>query len=122
MIAQAATTTMIPWPEIITGIVSLFMGGTAFVSATRANRSTTQIETIKVDAEAFARAQNINDQIIEQLRKDNARLTEMVERLERKIEKLETAINAQSAAIHDQSDAIQDQSAAIREQGTNGGH
>ena len=110
------TTPELPWATILTAVVSLGLGLLAFISATRAARSTARIEMTKVDAEAWIRAQAIYDGTIEQLRKDNERLTAKIDRLEKKIEQLEAAIRDQSVAIRDQGDAIRDRVEIARDQ------
>lgn len=85
--------------EIIVALGSLGMSAVAFIAATRAQTKSHRLEQVKVDAEAYERAQHIYDSTIEQLRKDNERLADKVVKLETKIEKLESALHAQEFPI-----------------------
>lgn len=85
--------TDITWAEVLTPIVSIGLGALAFVQATRANRSAAEVERIKVEAEAYSRAQKIYDNMVARLREDNERLIDKIAQLEIKIDRLEHALH-----------------------------
>ncbi len=80
----------------------------AFFAANRAQHRTQYLEKIRVDAEAYTRAQEIYDKTIDQLRKQNDQLIAQVDRLEHQVARLESAIRDQGIDL-----------AAIRDQGVN---
>jgi septal ring factor EnvC (AmiA/AmiB activator) len=67
----------------------------AFFAANRAQGRTQRLEQVRVDAEAYLRAQEIYDRTIAQLRKQNEQLIAQVDRLEQQVAKLEHAIREQ---------------------------
>lgn len=99
----------IPWGQLSAVAVPIVVGVLAFIQGSRANSRTTANDRLKLNAE-------ITTGIIEQLRKDNDRLTTQVTRLESKIETLEAAVDRQSTAIRDQGAALRNTRDTARDQ------
>ena len=78
--------------EIAVALGSLGLSVVAFFAATRAQGKTQRLEQVKVDAEAYIRAQSIYDKSIEQLSKRNDELYAEVKECKTRIAELERAL------------------------------
>lgn len=78
--------------EIAVAIGSFGLSVIAFFAATRAQGRTQRLEQVKVDAEAYTRAQSIYDKSIDQLSKRNEELAHEVKDCKTRIEELERAL------------------------------
>ena len=78
--------------EIAVAIGSFGLSVIAFFAATRAQGKTQRLEQVKVDAEAYSRAQSIYDKSIDQLSKRNEELAAQVKECQSRIEGLEKAL------------------------------
>lgn len=78
--------------EIAVAIGSFGLSVVAFLAATRAQSKSQRLEQVKVDAEAYTRAQSIYDKSIEQLSKRNEELATEVKECKTRIEELERAL------------------------------
>lgn len=78
--------------EIAVALGSLGLSVVAFFAATRAQGRTQRLEQVKVDAEAYTRAQSIYDKSIDQLSKRNEELAAEVKECKTRIEELERAL------------------------------
>lgn len=75
--------------EIIVALGSLGLSIVAFIAATRAQGKTQRLEQVKVDAEAYTRAQSIYDKSFDQLSRRNDQLCEQLKECEARVERLE---------------------------------
>lgn len=77
---------------------SFLLSVLAWVGATRARTQTNRLETIKVNADAYDKAQIIYDKAIAHLSKQNEQLEEQLSRCEARVDQLEQAL--QEAGIN----------------------
>ena len=103
-----------PWTEAGAAGVAIVTAVLTYFAATKANKRAMKTEQIKVDAEAYMRAQKIYDSTIAQLRTDNERLTTKVDRLEAQIDRLEATLRKHTASIREQGEDIREQGEDIR--------
>jgi predicted RNase H-like nuclease (RuvC/YqgF family) len=104
-----------PWTEVGAAGIAVFTAVLTYFAASKANKRTMKTEQIRVDAEAYTRAQKIYDGTIAQLRADNERLTAKVDRLEAQVERLETTLRRHTASLRAQGEDIRANVVGIRE-------
>jgi predicted RNase H-like nuclease (RuvC/YqgF family) len=103
-----------PWTEVGAAGVAIVTAVLTYFAATKANRRAMKVEQIRVDAEAYKRAQEIYDSVVAQLRTDNDRLTAKVDRLETQIERLEDTLRKHTVSLREQGVDIREQGEDIR--------